>query len=94
MLAAHRDQENLVQHHHAPTKQNPKTPGGRYPKTPGNMGRNDENAPTAFGRKTVLGGVKMGANDKIMAGKATGQRQAMVTPIGMWFTAGLPRQAA
>lgn len=83
MLAAHRDQENLVQSHQVPSKQQPKTPGARYPKTPLRF-RNDENAPTAFSGKTGGGGgaIKPGGNDKFTV-KGTGQRQAMVTPMGM-----------
>ncbi|TWU77511.1 hypothetical protein ED733_007274 [Metarhizium rileyi] len=83
MLAPHRDQENLVHsHHHGPTKQQPKTPGVRYPKTPGNFGRGDENAPATLAAKSAFGGAaKLGGNDRLMTGKMTGQRQAMVTPI-------------
>ncbi|KAK9439556.1 hypothetical protein VB005_07712 [Metarhizium brunneum] len=83
MLAAHRDQENLVHsHHQGPTKQQPKTPGARYPKTPGNFGRGDENAPMAFADKTAFGGgAKLGGKDRLMTGKMTGQRQTMLTPM-------------
>ncbi|GAO17002.1 hypothetical protein UVI_02022220 [Ustilaginoidea virens] len=83
MLAAHRDQENLVHgHHHAPSKQQPKTPGARYPKTPGNFGRNDENAPSIFaGKNAADTGVRMAGNGKSVLGKPTGQRQALVTPL-------------
>lgn len=83
MLAAHRDQENLVHsHHQGPTKQQPKTPGARYPKTPGNFGRGDENAPMAFADKTTFGGgAKLGGKDRLMTGKMTGQRQTMLTPM-------------
>ncbi|POR33992.1 Uncharacterized protein TPAR_05831 [Tolypocladium paradoxum] len=81
MLAAHRDQENLVPSHQVPSKQQPKTPGARYPKTPLRF-RNVENAPTAFAGKTGGGGgaTKPGGNDKLTV-KGTGQRQAMVTPL-------------
>lgn len=80
MLAAHRDQENLVHSHQVPSKQQLKTPGARYPKTPSRFGQNDENAPNAFAGKTGLGGTKQfGGNDKT-AMKANGTRQALVTP--------------
>lgn len=66
MLAAHKDQENLVSIHqaNAVTKhQNqgstrstlqPKTPGTRYPKTPLRIPLNDENAVRALGAKSFL----------------------------------------
>ncbi|KAF7545295.1 hypothetical protein G7Z17_g9292 [Cylindrodendrum hubeiense] len=81
MLAAHRDQENLVHSHQVPSKQQLKTPGARYPKTPSRFAQNDENAPTAFAGKTGLGGARQfGGNDK-SAMKANGARQALVTPM-------------
>ncbi|PNY18313.1 Uncharacterized protein TCAP_07573 [Tolypocladium capitatum] len=82
MLAAHRDQENLEHSHQAASKQVPKTPGARYPKTPVGF-RNDENARTAFAGKTAVGGgaTKPGGIDRLTV-KGTGQRQAMVTPMG------------
>ncbi|KAF4989188.1 hypothetical protein FGRMN_9289 [Fusarium graminum] len=72
MLAAHRDQENLVVSQQIPTKQqhNP-----RFPKTPSRFPHHDENAPTAFTGKTGMGGVKT-------LNKGNGARQAMVTPMG------------
>ncbi|KAI5461081.1 hypothetical protein BGZ63DRAFT_424009 [Mariannaea sp. PMI_226] len=81
MLAAHRDQENLVHSHQASSKQHLKTPGARYPKTPSRFGQHDENAPTAFTGKTGLGGAKQFGNDKTLM-KTNGSRQAMVTPMG------------
>ncbi|ROW09013.1 hypothetical protein VMCG_02685 [Cytospora schulzeri] len=66
MLAAHKDQENLVSIHqaNAVTKnQNqgstrstlqPKTPGARFPKTPLRIPLNDENAVRAMGGKSLL----------------------------------------
>lgn len=81
MLAAHRDQENLVHSHQAPAKQQHKTPGARFPKTPSRYPQHDENAPTAFAGKTALGGAsKFGGEKTIM--KAPGTRQALVTPMG------------
>ncbi|OAA66241.1 hypothetical protein ISF_04079 [Cordyceps fumosorosea ARSEF 2679] len=74
MLAAHRDQENLVHAHQASAKQQPKTPGPRYPKTPlGRFAKNDENAPTAFGGKNNLAGTIK---------RPTAQKQALATPLG------------
>ncbi|EXL79709.1 hypothetical protein FOPG_06481 [Fusarium oxysporum f. sp. conglutinans race 2 54008] len=72
MLAAHRDQENLVVSQQVPTKQQHNT---RFPKTPSRFPQHDENAPTAFTGKTGLGGVKT-------LNKGNGTRQAMVTPMG------------
>ncbi|KAK2598963.1 hypothetical protein QQS21_005568 [Conoideocrella luteorostrata] len=82
MLAAHRDQENLVHsRHYAPSKQQPKTPGAKYPKTPSNFNQNDENAPTEFAGKIARGSANaQGGNGRLLMGKATGQRKAMVTP--------------
>ena len=59
MLAAHRDQENLVSSHQttAASKKNnlqAKTPGARVPKTPLKVPLNDENANKGLGGKSVL----------------------------------------
>ncbi|KAJ6787557.1 hypothetical protein PWT90_00640 [Aphanocladium album] len=83
MLAAHRDQENLVHARQVPTKQQPKTPGPRYPKTPlGRFAKNDENMPTAFtGKNMLVGTAKNTVNGKLTA-KPAGQRQALATPLG------------
>ncbi|KAI9158788.1 hypothetical protein HJFPF1_06786 [Paramyrothecium foliicola] len=66
MLTTHRNQENLVYGHQGTVKQLPKTPGARFPKTPG---QNDENATTLFAGKTGLKDGKIA-------------RQALVTPSG------------
>ncbi|KAG5972753.1 hypothetical protein E4U58_006144 [Claviceps cyperi] len=84
MLAAHRDLENLVHsHQHAATiKQQPKTPGARNPKTSGNHGRNDENAPNIFvGKGGLASGAKLGGTGKLALGKATGGPPPAVTPM-------------
>ncbi len=83
MLAAHRDQENLVHAHQVPAKQQPKTPGLGYPKTPmGRFTRNDENATTVFTGKNTLGGtIKNTAKSKLMTRPAA-QRKALATPLG------------
>ncbi|UNI19158.1 hypothetical protein JDV02_005367 [Purpureocillium takamizusanense] len=80
MLASHRDQENLAHSQQIPTKQQPKTPGARYPKTPLAF-RNDENLPTAFAGKSGLGGAgtRPGGMNKMTAKK--GQQQSLVTPM-------------
>lgn len=78
MLAAHRDQENLVQSHQVPAKQQPKTPGARYPKTPHKVPLNDENGATAFRGKSG----KMGDGKIMTVGK--GGRQNLMTPMGMF----------
>ncbi|KAL4728419.1 hypothetical protein ACLX1H_005164 [Fusarium chlamydosporum] len=70
MLAAHRDQENLVLSQQVPTKQQHSS---RFPKTPSRFAQHDENAPTAFAGK---GGLKT-------INKGNGPRQAMVTPMGI-----------
>ncbi|KAF5671529.1 hypothetical protein FHETE_4099 [Fusarium heterosporum] len=72
MLAAHRDQENLVVSQQVPTKQQHNS---RFPKTPSRFPHHDENAPNAFAGKTGMGGVKT-------LNKGNGARQAMVTPMG------------
>ncbi|KUI57308.1 hypothetical protein VP1G_04585 [Cytospora mali] len=80
MLAAHKDQENLVSIHqaNAVTKhQNqgstrstlqPKTPGTRYPKTPLKIPLNDENGVRALGGKSNL------------VNKTNGDKSQWVTP--------------
>ncbi|WZH45124.1 uncharacterized protein QYS62_006166 [Fusarium acuminatum] len=78
MLAAHRDQENLVVSQQVPTKQQHNS---RFPKTPSRFPQHDENAPTAFTGKTGMGGVKPFLGDKTL-NKGNGPRQAMVTPMG------------
>lgn len=69
MLTTHRNQENLVPTHQGNAKQQPKTPGARFPKTPSKFGHNDENATTIFPGKSVLKDVKT-------------TRQVLVTPSG------------
>lgn len=85
MLAAHRDQENLVCTTQVSTKQQPKTPGARFPKTPLAF-RNNENAPTVLPGKTRKKGgdeltARAGVADRIAA-KGTGKGPAVVTPAG------------
>ncbi|KFY30022.1 hypothetical protein V494_08314 [Pseudogymnoascus sp. VKM F-4513 (FW-928)] len=93
MLAA-RDQENLVHGQQAlaaskPLNQGtrgapPKTPGNRYPKTPIKIPLHDENAPTGFGKKSVLQ-TKGKGNENLMTGgkKGTGlDKNAFITPMG------------
>lgn len=92
MLAAHKDQENLVSIHqaNAVTKnqnqnQNqgstrstlqPKTPGTKYPKTPLKIPLNDENAVRTLGPKSFL------------ANNPNGDKsQQWVTPAGKHQTA-------
>ena len=83
MLAAHRDQENLVHAHQVPAKQQPKTPGPRYPKTPmGRFARNDENVPTGFTGKNALAGTINNATEGKLLTKPAAQKQTLVTPLG------------
>ena len=63
--------------HLAQSKQQPKTPGARYPKTPLKVPLNDENASTAFAGKNGPGAGETGAT------KTRGAKQALVTPMGM-----------
>lgn len=91
MLAARKDQENLVFSHQAgaAAKQQqqsqsfrtlqPKTPGTRYPKTPLKVPLNDENATHGFAGKSVLRPKDNNENVTIM-GK--GGRSNFVTPLG------------
>ncbi|KAG6011980.1 hypothetical protein E4U43_008011 [Claviceps pusilla] len=83
MLATHRDQENLVHsHQQAAIKQQPKSPGARHPKTPGNHGRNDENAPnTVMGKAGLASGARLGGTGKLAMGKATGGPHSAITPM-------------
>ncbi|TFB05526.1 hypothetical protein CCMA1212_002399 [Trichoderma ghanense] len=77
MLAAHREQENRVPSHQAPAKQQPKTPGMRYPKTPIDLGRGNENALAGFAAKnTIQGGINLGENQKFIS------KKPLVTPAG------------
>lgn len=82
MLAAHHDQENLVQSHQVPAKTGakqlpPKTPGPRYPKTPMKIPLNDENAPVTGG-KGLIGGGK----------NTVTKKQALATPMGKYDAVG------
>lgn len=80
MLTAHRDQENLAHSQQVPTKQQHKTPGSRYPKTPSRYGQHDENAPNTFAGKTGQGGAKTFLGNDKTVNKST--QQALVTPMG------------
>ncbi|OAQ96292.1 hypothetical protein LLEC1_00140 [Akanthomyces lecanii] len=81
MLAAHRDQENLVHTHQVPAKQ-PKTPGPKYPKTPiGRFARNDENAPAAFTGKNTLAGTIKNTTNRTVLTKTAAQKQTLATPL-------------
>ena len=78
MLAAHHDQENMVQSHQVTGKGGsrqlpPKTPGPRYPKTPMKIPLNDENAPVTGG-KGLLGGGK----------NTMTKKQVFATPMGKY----------
>ncbi|CAM1508504.1 Fc.00g053520.m01.CDS01 [Cosmosporella sp. VM-42] len=79
MLAAHRDQENLVHSRQVTSKQQAKTPGARFPKTPSRYPQRDENAPTAFAGKTGLDGARKFGGDKTVM---KGTQQAFTTPMG------------
>ncbi|RDA86531.1 hypothetical protein CP532_1900 [Ophiocordyceps camponoti-leonardi (nom. inval.)] len=80
MLAAHRDQENLVPAHPVPTKQTLKDGATRFPKTP-LVSRNCENfQATTIAGKTGKDGFTGTRHDKFAA-KGTGKASAMVTPM-------------
>lgn len=77
MLAAHREQENRVLSHPISSKQQPKTPGMRYPKTPMELGRGNENALMGFAAKnTMQGAAKLGENEKFLS------KRTLLTPTG------------
>ncbi|KAL7817030.1 hypothetical protein V8C44DRAFT_322310 [Trichoderma aethiopicum] len=77
MLAAHREQENRVLSRQVPAKQQPKTPGMRYPKTPIGVGRGDENALAGFAVKSTLqGAINLGENQKLIS------KKPVMTPAG------------
>lgn len=83
MLAAHRDQENLVRSRQVPTKAQPKTPGARYPQTPSKFGQNDENVQTHLrGKAGVSGAGGRGGIEKLNT-KNLLQGGGLVTPMGM-----------
>lgn len=89
MIAARRDQENLVLGHQHPTKERPESPVSKYPKTPLKFD-NDENATVILGERGGVEAIKPGASNK-MAMLGTGRRQCLVTPIGMvWYFADYP----
>ena len=78
MLAAHREQENRVLSHQASAKPQPKTPGMRYPKTPMDLGRGNENALAGFAAKnTIQGGINLGENQKFIS------KKPVMTPAGV-----------
>lgn len=81
MLAALRDQENVVHSRQVPSKQQPKTPGARYPKTPGKFGQDNENAVTVFTKKDGAAG-RIGGKDNILNTKGNAHHGALVTPLG------------
>ncbi|KAI0472016.1 hypothetical protein GGR56DRAFT_102533 [Xylariaceae sp. FL0804] len=84
MLAA-RDQENLAftRQNGAALKQQQKTPGARYPKTPLKVPLNDENGARAMGAKSILGGGTRG-NENAMTSKGVKglDKSRFVTPMG------------
>ncbi|TQV99107.1 hypothetical protein IF1G_01322 [Cordyceps javanica] len=82
MLAAHRDQENLVHAHQIPAKQQPKTPAPRYPKTPlGRFAKNDENVPTDFAGKIALAGTIKNTLNGQSTRRPAAQKHALATPL-------------
>lgn len=61
-----------------PAKQQPKTPGMRYPKTPIGVGRGDENALAGFAAKSTLqGAINLGENQKLIS------KKPVMTPAGV-----------
>ncbi|KAL7797437.1 hypothetical protein V8C37DRAFT_369472 [Trichoderma ceciliae] len=85
MLAAHREQENRVLSHQIPSKRQPKTPGMRYPKTPIELGRGNENALAGFTTKnTIQGTANLGENDKLISKRPllTPTESRMRAPLG------------
>ncbi|KAL7928599.1 hypothetical protein V8C35DRAFT_285083 [Trichoderma chlorosporum] len=85
MLASHREQENRLLSHQLPSKQQPKTPGMRYPKTPIDLGRGNENALPGFASKNVIqGAANQGENQKFISKKpmTTPTETRMRAPLG------------
>ncbi|KAL7913573.1 hypothetical protein GGI35DRAFT_437879 [Trichoderma velutinum] len=83
MLSSHREQENRLLSHQIPSKQQPKTPGMRYPKTPIDLGRGNENA--GFAVKSVIqGAANLGENQKFISKKSitTPTESRMRAPLG------------
>ncbi|KAK4230372.1 hypothetical protein QBC38DRAFT_40720 [Podospora fimiseda] len=84
MLAAHRDQENVYIHQAGNSKQQAKTPGARFPKTPLKVPLNDENTNHGFGGKSVLQ-TKGNKENNLTVGKGGNGlgkpgKQALMTP--------------
>lgn len=98
MFAA-RDQENMVANHQAmavskPLNQTqnrlaPKTPGNRFPKTPIRMPLNDENGATGLGKGKSILQTKGKGNENMATGKKMMDKNAFVTPMGMFFQYGI-----
>ncbi|QYT05929.1 hypothetical protein H0G86_012802 [Trichoderma simmonsii] len=85
MLSSHREQENRLLSHQVPSKQQPKTPGMRYPKTPIGLGRGNENALAGFAGKNAIQGVtNLGENQKFISKKpmTTPTESRMRAPLG------------
>ncbi|KAK3997495.1 hypothetical protein QBC44DRAFT_279552 [Cladorrhinum sp. PSN332] len=84
MLAAHRDQENVYIHQAGNSKQQAKTPGARFPKTPLKVPLNDENVNHGFGGKSVFQ-TKGNKENNLTVGKGgnglgKSGKQALMTP--------------
>ncbi|PNP55176.1 hypothetical protein THARTR1_04865 [Trichoderma harzianum] len=85
MLSSHREQENRLLSHQIPSKQQPKTPGMRYPKTPIDLGRGNENALAGCaGKNAIQGAVNLGENQKFISKKSmtTPTESRMRAPLG------------
>ncbi|KAL6793499.1 hypothetical protein GGI42DRAFT_346125 [Trichoderma sp. SZMC 28013] len=85
MLSSHREQENRLLSHQIPSKQQPKTPGMRYPKTPIDLGRGNENALAGFaGKNAIQGAANLGENQKFLSKKSitTPTESRMRAPLG------------
>ncbi|UKZ57943.1 hypothetical protein TrVGV298_011804 [Trichoderma virens] len=85
MLASHREQENRLLSHQIPAKQQPKTPGMRYPKTPMDLGRGNENALAGFaGKNAIQGAANVGENRTFISKKPmmTPTESRMRAPLG------------
>lgn len=81
-MLAHRGQENLTQGRVVRSKQQQRTPGTRFTKTPLKVPLNDENAPTTLPGKSGVGGMVKAGGDQKMTTRGKGAREALGTPKG------------
>lgn len=94
-MLATQDQENRVHTYqqaasskplnHRGRGEPPKTPGNKFPKTPFKIPLRDENAPTGFGDKKSLLGMRAKALIPGSKSDVNRDKEVFITPVGMWF---------